>query len=119
MRIQSEQQIYARIIEARLRLENTETFTKMAKQSPVFAERLSVVDTPEEYYISVAFFDLFEFMFRLKKTKLIDSNLWLRWLKLIQLLFTIPKFKKVWEKTKQSHTTEFIQFLDTLPNFKE
>lgn len=37
MRIQIQQQTYAKIIEARLNLEKTETFTKMAKESPVFA----------------------------------------------------------------------------------
>jgi len=72
MKIQSEQQIYSKIIEARLKLENTSAFTNMAIQSPIFAKRLSIVDNPEEYYISVAFLDLFEFMFRLHKTKLIE-----------------------------------------------
>jgi hypothetical protein len=31
MRIQGEQQIYARIMDARIRLENSEAFTKIAK----------------------------------------------------------------------------------------
>lgn len=115
MKIQTEQQIYSKIIEARLKLENTDAFTNMAKHSPVFAKRLSVVDNPEEYYISVAFLDLFEFMFRLHQTKLIDSELWQRWNKLSQLFLTIPKFYKVWESTKQSHTLEFIEFFDSIP----
>ena len=44
LKMQSEQQIYSRIMDARLKLESTETFTKMAKESPVFAERFTVVD---------------------------------------------------------------------------
>jgi type II secretory pathway pseudopilin PulG len=32
IRIQSEQQIYARVIETRMKLENTEAFTKMAEK---------------------------------------------------------------------------------------
>jgi hypothetical protein len=116
MQIQSEQQIYAKVIEARLKLENTDTFTNMAIQSPIFMKRFSVVDTPEEYYLSVAFLDLFEFMFRLHKTKMIDPLLWQRWNKLVQIFCTIPKFKRVWEETKQSHTVEFIEFFDSLPN---
>jgi hypothetical protein len=40
MRMQTEQEIYARIMEARIRLENTEVFTNMAKESPVFADIL-------------------------------------------------------------------------------
>ncbi len=35
MRIQSEQQIYARIIESRMKLENTGAFTKIGKRKPV------------------------------------------------------------------------------------
>ena len=52
MQIQSEQQIYSRIMDARLKLESTETFTNMAKESPIFAERFTIVDSPDEYYIS-------------------------------------------------------------------
>jgi hypothetical protein len=54
-------------MDARLKLESTESFTKMAKESPIFADRFSVVDSPQEYYIVVAFLDLFEFLFRLNK----------------------------------------------------
>ena len=39
LKIQSEQEIYSRIMEARLKLENTEEFTKMASESSVFRER--------------------------------------------------------------------------------
>ena len=45
LKTQSEQQIYSRIMDARLKLESTETFTKMAKESPIFAERFTVVDS--------------------------------------------------------------------------
>ncbi|MCH7967509.1 MAG: hypothetical protein IIB02_08890 [Thaumarchaeota archaeon] len=118
MKIQSEQQIYSKVIEMRLKLENNDVFINMVKQSPIFAKRLDVVDNPEEYFISVAFLDLFEFMFRLHKTKLIDSTLWQRWNNLSQLFLTIPKFQKVWNVTKQSHTSEFIEFFDSLPKLQ-
>jgi hypothetical protein len=49
MQKQSEQQIYSRIMDARLKLESTESFTKMAKESPIFADRFSVVDSPQEF----------------------------------------------------------------------
>jgi hypothetical protein len=39
----------------------------MAKENKVFAKRLALVDSPDEYYIVVAFLDLFEFLFRLKE----------------------------------------------------
>jgi hypothetical protein len=54
-------------MDARLKLESTETFTKMAKESPIFADRFTIVDNPHEYYVIVAFLDLFEFFFALTK----------------------------------------------------
>ena len=68
MRIQSEQQIYARMIVSRMKLENTEAFTKMAKESPLFAERFTLVGNPDEYYTVVAYLDLIEFLFHQYET---------------------------------------------------
>ena len=96
MQMQSEQQLYSRIMDARLKLESTNTFTKMAKESPIFAERFTVVDTPDKYYIIVAFLDLFEFLFRLNKRDMIDTEIWSRWKGLAKTIMTIPKFKRVW-----------------------
>jgi hypothetical protein len=114
LKMQSEQQIYSRIMDARLKLESTETFTKMAKESPIFAERFAVVDSPDEYYVIVAFLDLFEFLFRLNKLDMIDTEIWSRWKGLAETIMTIPKFKKVWEKTKDVHANEFKEFIDSL-----
>jgi hypothetical protein len=114
LKAQSEQQIYSRIMDARLKLESTETFTKMAEESPIFAERFTVVDSPDEYYIIVAFLDLFEFLFRLNKRDMIDIEIWSRWKGLAETIMTIPKFKRVWEKTKNVHAHEFRDFIDSL-----
>ena len=114
MQVQSEQQIYSRIMDARLKLESTETFTNMAKESPIFAERFTVVDSPDEYYIIVAFLDLFEFLFRLNKRDMMDTEIWSRWKGLAKTIMTIPKFRKVWEKTKDVHAHEFREFVDSL-----
>ena len=116
LKMQTEQQIYSRIMDARLKLESTETFTKMAKESPIFAERFTVVDSPDEYYIIVAFLDLFEFLFRLNKRDMIDTEIWSRWKGLAETIMTIPKFKRVWEKTKDVHANEFKDFIDSLYN---
>jgi hypothetical protein len=116
LKIQSEQQIYSRIMDARLKLESTETFTNMAKESPIFAERFTVVDSPDEYYIIVAFLDLFEFLFRLNKRDMIDTEIWSRWKGLAKTIMTIPKFKRIWEKTKDVHAHEFREFVDSLDN---
>lgn len=114
LKIQSEQQIYSRIMDARLKLESTEIFTNMAKESPIFAERFRVVDSPDEYYVIVAFLDLFEFLFRLNKRDMIDTEIWSRWKGLAETIMTIPKFKRVWEKTKDVHGHEFRDFIDSL-----
>lgn len=114
LKAQSEEQIYSRIMDARLKLESTETFTKMAEESPIFAERFTVVDSPDEYYIIVAFLDLFEFLFRLNKRDMIDIEIWSRWKGLAETIMTIPKFKRVWEKTKDVHAHEFRDFIDSL-----
>jgi hypothetical protein len=114
LRVQSEQQIYSRIMDARLKLENTEVFTRMATESVLFQERFAVVDSPEEYYIIVAIIDLIEFMFRLYKKGLIDTQIWFRWEGYIKGMRTIPKFMNVWEKTKDVHASEFREFIDSL-----
>jgi hypothetical protein len=114
MRMQTEQEIYTRIMEARIKLENTEVFTNMAKESPVFAEHFGLVDTPEEYYTVMAFVDLIEFLFRLNKAKMVDAEIWSRWKLFAKTIFTIPKFKNVWVKTKDIHSTEFRDFIDCL-----
>jgi hypothetical protein len=114
MRIQSEQQLYSRIIESRMKLENTEAFTKMANENPLFAERLALVDNPDEYYTVVAYLDLIEFLFHQYNTKMMDTKLWPRWKALAKTLIGIPKFKKVWDKTKYVHNSDFVQFMDSL-----
>jgi hypothetical protein len=115
LKMQNEQQIYSRILEARLRLENTEEFTKMASESPVFQERFALVDTPSEYYTIVSFLDLFEYVFRLQKMEMIDPMVWKRWRVLTETILTIPKVRSIWTKTRESHPDkEFREFLDSL-----
>ena len=115
LKIQNEQEIYSRIIEARLKLENTEEFTKMASESDVFRERFALVDSPSEYYTIVSFLDLFEYVFRLNETQMIDEIVWKRWKVLTETIMTIPKFRSIWLKTKESHPDkDFGEFIDSL-----
>jgi len=115
LKMQNEQQIYSRIMEARLKLENTEQFTKMASESPIFKERFELVDNPSEYYTIISFVDLFEYVFRLNKMRIIDDMVWERWKVLTETIMTIPKFRSVWAKTKESHPDkEFREFIDSL-----
>ena len=79
LRIQSEYQIYARMMEARVKLETTQAFTKMAAESPHFAERFALVESPVQFYILRAYMDLYEFLFRLYKSGMIDEQFWIRW----------------------------------------
>ena len=115
LKIQNEQEIYSRIIEARLKLENTEEFTKMASESEVFRERFALVDSPSEYYTIVSFLDLFEYVFRLNEIQMIDKIVWKRWKVLTETIMTIPKFRSIWIKTKESHPDKnFGEFIDSL-----
>lgn len=115
LKMQSEQQIYSRIMEARLKLENTEEFTNMAKESSIFMERFALVDRPSEYYTIISFLDLFEYVFRLNEMQMIDSVVWNRWKGLTETIMTIPKFRTIWAKTKDSHPNkEFREFVDSL-----
>ena len=115
LKIQNEQEIYSRIIEARLKLENTEEFTKMASESNIFRERFALVDSPSEYYTIVSFLDLFEYVFRLNETQMIDGIVWKRWIVLTETIMTIPKFRSIWLKTKESHPDkDFGEFIDSL-----
>ncbi|HET7643018.1 MAG TPA: hypothetical protein VFK40_05885 [Nitrososphaeraceae archaeon] len=115
LKIKNEQEIYSRIIEVRLKLENTEEFTKMASESEVFRERFALVDSPSEYYTIVSFLDLFEYVFRLNEMKMIDKIVWKRWKVLTETIMTIPKFRSIWMKTKESHPDKgFEEFIDSL-----
>lgn len=115
----NEQQIYGRITEVRLRLQNTEEFTKMAAESRVYAERFALVDKPSEYYTIMAFLDLFEYVYHLKGENSIDNVVWNRWKALMEMIMTIPKFVRVWEKTRYSHSDDqFKGFIDSLLSVK-
>jgi hypothetical protein len=83
-------------------------------QSPIFAEHFALVDTPQEYYTIVSFIDLIELLHRLNKTEMINADVWFRWRSLSKTMMTIPKFKTVWNKTKDIHTAEFRHFIDSL-----
>ncbi len=114
MRAQTEQQIYASILQLRTKLEDTDVFTNMAKESEQYRERFSLVSSPSEYYTVVAFHDLLEYIFRLHKTEMIDEELWHRWTHLAEIAMSIPKFRKLWEVTRRSHTKEFTDFIDRI-----
>jgi len=115
LKMQNEQQIYSRILEARLKLENTDEFTKMASESPVFKDRFALVDRPSEYYVVVSFLDLFEYVFHLNRTQMIDSVVWNRWKILTETIMKRPKFESIWTETKDSHPDiEFKEFIDSL-----
>ncbi|MDQ4073424.1 MAG: hypothetical protein M3162_03870 [Thermoproteota archaeon] len=114
LKLQSEYQIYARMIEARLNLETTETFIRMAKESTCYAERFSLVETPDQFYMLRAYTDLYEFIFRLHRNKMIDDQLWFRWMSSAKAMKSIPKFVSVWDKTKHVHSRDFVEFIDAL-----
>ena len=58
--------------------------------------------------------DLYEFLFRLYKSGMIDEQFWLRWALAIKAMKSIPKFLAVWNKTKNVHTIDFVKFVDSM-----
>ncbi|HEX5185712.1 MAG TPA: hypothetical protein VFV86_02385 [Nitrososphaeraceae archaeon] len=75
----------------------------MTSESSVFRERFALVDNPSEYYTIVSFLDLIEYVFHLNEMQMIDKTLLKRWEVLTETIMTIPKFRSIWIKTKESH----------------
>ena len=63
-RFEGEYQLYARMLDARTKLQNTDIFTKMAKESSLYAERFKIVEEPKEYYTIISLTDTIEFINR-------------------------------------------------------
>ena len=113
-RFEGEYQLYARMLDARTKLQNTDIFTKMAKESTLYAERFKIVEEPKEYYTIISLIDTIEFIYRINKKKMIDKELWQRWENHAKSMMTIPKFRKVWSATREFHTRDFVNFMDGL-----
>jgi hypothetical protein len=113
-RFEGEYQLYARILDARTKLQNTDIFTNMAKESTLYAERFKLVEEPKEYYTIISLIDTIEFIYRINKKRMIDKELWQRWENHAKSMMTIPKFKKVWNATKEFHTQDFVSFMERL-----
>jgi hypothetical protein len=112
---QSVQQTYATTTQLLFNNINSKEYLQMSQESPVVSKYYSLVDSPQQYYIIIQSFDMLEFIFRLYRTKMIDSEFWLRWEATAKSKMTIPKFKKVWDKTKDSRSHEFRELIDSLP----
>ena len=113
-RFEGEYQLYARMLDARTKLQNTDIFTRMAKESSLYAERFKIVEEPKEYYTIISLIDTIEFIYRINKKKMIDKELWQRWENHAKNMMTIPKFRKVWSATREFHTHDFVNFMDGL-----
>jgi hypothetical protein len=100
MSSQSVQQAYASTTQLLFNNINSKEYLQMSQESPVVSKYYSLVDNPQQYYIIIQSFDMLEFIFRLYKTKMIDAELWSRWEATAKSMMTIPKFKRVWDKTK-------------------
>ena len=114
MFIQSVQQTYTTAMQTLSKNFSSKEYYEMTKESPVVSQYYSLVDSPQQYYIITESFDMFEFIFRLYKTKMIDEELWLRWEAAAKSTMTVPKFKKVWDKTKDIRTHDFREFIDSI-----
>ena len=68
-RFEGEYQLYARILDARTKVHNTDIFTRMAKESSLYSERFKLVEEPKEYYTIISLIDTIEFIYRIKRKK--------------------------------------------------
>jgi glycerol-3-phosphate O-acyltransferase len=114
MFIQSVQQTYTIAMQTLSKNFSSKEYYEMTKESPVVSQYYSLVDSPQQYYIITESFDMFEFIFHLYRTKMIDEELWLRWEAAAKSTMTVPKFKKVWDKTKDIRTRDFREFIDSI-----
>jgi hypothetical protein len=114
MLTQSVQQTYATTTQALFSTFNSKEYFEMSQESPVVSQYYSLAGSPRQYYIIIQSFDMFEYLFRLYKTKMIDAEQWLRWGASAKSMITIPKFKKVWDKTKDGRSYEFTKLIDSL-----
>ena len=114
MSSQSVQQTYATTTQVLFNNLNSKEYLQMSQESPTVSKYYSLVDSPQQYYVIIQCFDMLEFIFRLYSTKMIDKELWLRWESTAKSMMTIPKFKKVWGKTKDSRSHHFKEFVDSL-----
>jgi hypothetical protein len=113
MLVQNMQQTYATTTQALFSTFSSREYLEMSQESPVVSQYYSLAGTPRQYYIIIQTFDMFEYIFCLYKTKMIDEEQWLRWEATAKSMITIPKFKKVWDKTKDSRSLEFIKLIDS------
>ena len=114
MSSQSVQQTYATTTQVLFNNLNSKEYLQMSQESPVVSKYYSLVDSPQQYYVIIQCFDMLEFIFRLYSTKMVDKELWLRWEATAKSMMTIPKFMKVWDKTKDSRSHEFRELVDLL-----
>jgi hypothetical protein len=113
MLVQNIQQTYASTTQSLFSTFNSKEYLEMSQESPVVSQYYSLAGSPRQYYIIIQTFDMFEYIFRLYKTKMIDEEQWSRWEATCKSMMTIPKFKKVWDKTKGSRSHEFIKLIDS------
>ena len=112
MLVQNMQQTYATTTQNLYNNFHSKEYLEMTMESPVVSQYYSLVDSPQQYYIIIQNFDNIELIFNLYKNKMIDMQLWMRWKATAESMMTIPKFLKVWNKTKYGRSNEFKEFID-------
>ena len=93
---------------------NRKEYLEMSQESSVISEYYSLVDSPQQYYVIVQALDTMDFFFHLYRTKRIDKELWLRSEATCKAVMTIPKFKRVWDKIKDTRSPEFRELVDSV-----
>jgi len=82
----------------------------MSQESPIVSQYYSWTGGHKHCYIIIQTVNMFEYIFSLYKSKMIEVEKWLLWKTTAESMITIPRFKKVWDKTKDSRSHEFAKF---------
>lgn len=91
---EGEFQLYGRIIDAKIRYQNSDIFTKTAKESSVMLRDSSCRGT-NRVYIIILLINNIEFINTINKKKIIDKELWQKWENYAISMMTIPTFRKI------------------------
>lgn len=94
-------QLYGRIINVKIKCQN-------------LCWGIQACRWTKRVFTIILLIDSIEFLYTSNKKKIIDKELWQRWENHAKSMMTIPKFKKVWNATKEFHTQDFVSFMDSL-----
>ncbi|HEX6647033.1 MAG TPA: hypothetical protein VF047_07625 [Nitrososphaeraceae archaeon] len=91
---EGEFQLYGRIIDAKIKYQNSDIFTKRLRKAQLLLSDSSCRGT-NRIYIIILLINNIEFINTINKKKIIDKELWQKWENYTISMMTIPTFRKI------------------------